>query len=106
MGKEEKRMSTKEERTCRCGNKFTAYIYSDFYPTDYMCRDCLKKDSWYYHMRCIGVNEKIKCIKCGWKLTYKDSIDNDENIIEFKCKCCGLRFSLWHPEPYDNNYYR
>lgn len=93
-------MSEQEERTCRCGKKFMVWIHPEYNPYDYMCPDCCKKDDWYYHSRCIGINEKVRCIRCGWKLTYKDSSSSNENLIDFKCKCCGLRFSIWHSEPY------
>lgn len=98
-------MGVREERTCRCGNKFMAWIHPEYNPYDCMCPDCIKKDSWYYHLRSLGIDEKIKCIKCGWNLTYKDCKDYSENIIEFKCKCCGLRFSLWHQDYYCDDYY-
>ncbi len=88
------------EMVCKCGEEFkmwTSNLYYDSFPP--MCKECRKKEDWYYHSRLIGINDKIKCIRCGWNLTYKDSIDTTESQITFRCKCCGLNFTIYHGEP-------
>ncbi len=89
------------DMVCKCGTKFKTWSYNlnDWNPYAEMCKECRKKEDWYYHSRLIGIKDKIRCIKCGWKLTYKNSIDTCESSITFKCKCCGLTFTIWHGEP-------
>jgi predicted RNA-binding Zn-ribbon protein involved in translation (DUF1610 family) len=85
--------------TC-CGKEFETWTYiGDRAPYDFMCPDCQKNEWWWYCTRMLKL-EKFRCVKCGWKLKKKDSPRSDENLLWFKCKCCGYEFALWFPEPY------
>ena len=99
-----KQKVTKEKVKCTCGNEFEKYIYPyNSNPYDYMCPDCVKKDGLRYATRMLKL-EKFRCVKCSWKLKEKDVTGIDENLLWFKCKCCGYRFALWFPDPYDDYY--
>ena len=84
-----------------CGKEIFIYPSNpgDSNPWDYMCKECNQKDDWFYHLRLLGL-EKVKCVNCGWKLKVSDVKDGWESGITFKCPCCGLRFTLWHPDEY------
>ncbi len=86
---------------CTCGKEFETFIYPNANPYDYMCPDCNKKDWWRFATRMLKL-EKFKCVKCGWKLKVDDSFNCDENVLWFKCKCCGYRFGLYF---YDESYH-
>jgi len=66
---------------------------------DYLCTECWQKDDWKWHLRMLQL-EKIRCVKCGWKLTIKnyDGSNTWESQLGVKCPCCGYRFQLGHRE--------
>ena len=100
-------MGKKTKVMCTCGKEFESYIHlypnDERNPYDYMCPECNKIDWWRYATRMLKL-EKFRCVKCTWKLTIKDATSSEENLLWFKCKCCGYRFALWFPDPYDNYY--
>ena len=92
-------MEEKIKIKCTCGKEFETYNHFLESPYDYMCSECSKKDAWRFAMRMLQLNNKIICIKCGWKLREKDCKNIWEKGIEFKCKCCGYRFEIRVPDP-------
>ena len=90
----------KQKVKCSCGKEFERFVYAkdEYTPYDYMCPECNKNDWWRYATRMLGL-EKFRCVKCTWKLTKEDSYQCDENVLWFHCKCCGLNFGLYFPDP-------